>query len=245
MHCNKNMAAILNGFNNNGTQWQNIGQSVKREYNLAVQLSVPIMQSMSLLSATLLFSLALPAGNGRTEPTGQSMRNCAAGITPEQSRICDEEASRQAVAGSQTTQLDGGWRLVKTSNPHGGPNAVSVMHLVNSARSDFGMAGLSLQCGPKAIEVVIVLLEPLSRYAHPAVVITAGSRRFEFEASVTQTGLALVLPQAASTLAADEWQKTTELSLQIETKPAPIKGVVSIDGLSGAWRSLTPHCATK
>jgi len=141
--------------------------------------------------------------------------------------------------------LDGGWRLVKTKNPRGGPDAVSVMHLVDSARSDFGMAGLSLQCGPKGIEVIIVLLEPLSRHAHPAVVITAGSRRFDFEASVTQTGQAVVLPQAASTLAADEWQKITELSLHIETTTSPIKGVVSIDGLSGAWRSLTPYCAAK
>jgi hypothetical protein len=210
------------------------------------------MQSVNIFSGTLLSSsvtllllLVLSVGLGRTEPAGQGMRNCVSGITPEQSRICDEEASRQAAAGSQTTQLDGGWRLVKTSNPLGGPNAVSVMHLANSAKSDFGMAGLSLQCGPKDVEVVIVLLESLSRDAHPTVVITAGSRRFEFEASVSQTGQALVLPKAASTLAADEWQKTTELSLQIETRPAPIKGVVSIDGLSGAWRSLTPYCAAK
>jgi hypothetical protein len=203
------------------------------------------MQSETVLSVTLLLSLALLAGPARPEPADQAMRNCASGISPEQSRICDEEASRQAGAGSETTQLDGGWRLVKTRNPRGGANAVSVMHLVNGARSDFGMAGLSLQCGPKDVEVVIVLLEALSHSVHPVVVITAGSRRSEFEASVTRTGEALVLPQAASSLAANEWQKATELSLQIETGRAPINAIVSIDGLSSAWRSLTPYCAAK
>src|SRR4051794_7861676 len=95
----------------NGTQWQNLEQNGKRESCLAVQLSVPVMRSLSILSVTLLFSLTLLAGHGRTEPTSQGMRNCAAGISSEQSRICDEEASRQAGAGSQITLLDGGWRL--------------------------------------------------------------------------------------------------------------------------------------
>ena len=200
---------------------------------------------MRRLSGLCVISLLLLVEVGRTDPAGQGMRGCAPGINPEQSRICDEEAFKQAATGSQTTQLDGGWRLVNTRNPSGGASAVSVMHLANTTRSDFAMAGLSLQCGPKGIEVALVLLEPLSRHARPAVVITAGTRRSEFEASVTQTGQALVLPQAASTLAAGEWQKASELSLQIETNPTPIKGVVSIDGLSGAWRSLSPYCAAK
>jgi len=154
---------------------------------------------MRRLSGLCVISLLLLVEVGRTDPAGQGMRGCAPGINPEQSRICDEEAFKQAATGSQTTQLDGGWRLVNTRNPSGGASAVSVMHLANTTRSDFAMAGLSLQCGPKGIEVALVLLEPLSRHARPAVVITAGTRRSEFEASVTQTGQALVLPQAAST----------------------------------------------
>jgi hypothetical protein len=201
-----------------------------------------MMQSLSVLWVTLLLLLV---DAGRTDTAGQGMRRCTSGVSPEQSRICDEEALKQAETGSQTTQLDGGWRLVKTRNPNGGASAVSVMHLADTSRSDFAMAGFSLQCGQKDIEVALVLLEPLPRRTRPAVVITSGTRRWEFEASVTQAGQALVLPQTASALAAGEWQKASELSLQIETNPTPIKGVVSIDGLSSAWRSLSPHCAAK
>ena len=200
---------------------------------------------MQRLSVLCVFLLLLSVEIGRTDTVSQGMRNCMSGVSPEQSRICDEQALKQTETGSQTTQLDGGWRLVKTRNPDGGASAVSVMHLANTTRSDFAMAGLSLQCGPKDIEVVVVLLEPMSRHTRPAVAITAGTRRWEFEASVTQAGQALMLPQAASILAAGEWQKASELSLQIETKPTPIKGVVSIDGLSTAWRSLSPYCAAK
>ncbi len=222
--------------------WQKFEHKFNLKIYLAVNLWKPVMPRLSVLSVTLLLLLV---EGGRTDPAGQDMRHCASGISPEQSRVCDEEAFKQAAAGSQTTQLDGGWRLVKTSNPLGGASAVSVMHMADTTKSDFGMAGLSLQCGPKDIEVVLVLLEQLPRHARPAVVITAGTRRFEFEASVTQTGQVLVLPQAASTLAANDWQKATELSLQIETKPIPIKGVVSIDGFSSAWRSLSALCVAK
>jgi hypothetical protein len=200
------------------------------------------MPRLSVLWVSLLLLLV---DVGRTGTAAQGMRRCTSGVSPEQSRICDEEALKQAETGSQTTQLDGGWRLVKTRNPDGGASAVSVMHLADTSRSDFAMAGLSLQCGPKDIEIVLVLLEPLPRHTRPAVVITSGTRRWEFEASVTQAGQALVLPQTASALAAGEWQKASELSLQIETNTMPIKGVVPIDGLAGAWRSLSPHCAAK
>jgi hypothetical protein len=173
------------------------------------------------------------------------LQNCSAGANSDQRRRCDEEAFKQVETRSQTTQLDGGWRLVRTRDPSGSADAISVMHVVDISKSDANLAGLSLQCGKDGIEVILIVLEPLSRSARPAVVFNAGNKRAEFEASVVQTGEALRLPRAASDLAAGEWQSATELTIEIETKPTPIRGTVPISGLSTAIRLLSENCATR
>ncbi|KJC62745.1 hypothetical protein UP10_00755 [Bradyrhizobium sp. LTSPM299] len=170
------------------------------------------------------------------------MLNCASGINPEQRRQCDEEAFRQVESGSQSTQLEGGWRLVKTTNPDGGADAISAMHVVDSVKSDARLAGLSLQCGRDGIEVVLILLEPVSRSTRPTVVLTTGEKPAEFEASVIQGGAALLLPAGASNLAAAEWQSAKELSVDIQSKPTEIRGAVPIGGLSAALRYLSQNC---
>jgi hypothetical protein len=115
--------------------------------------------------------------------------------------------------------------------------------LVDTTKSDASLAGLSLRCSREGFEVVLIVLEPLPRASHPIVILTAGSKRSEYEASVAQTGEALLLPQAASSLAAGDWQKATELSVEIATKPNPVRGIVPIAGLPAALRSLSPNCA--
>jgi hypothetical protein len=119
------------------------------------------------------------------------------------------------------------------------------MHVADTVKSDINLAGLNLQCGQQGIEVVLILLEPLSRTARPTVALTAGTSRSEFEASVVQGGEALLLPQAASSLVAGAWQNATELSVEIETKPSPIRGAVPIGGLPAALRALSPNCAVR
>jgi hypothetical protein len=143
------------------------------------------------VSAFLLF---LWIGPGWPEPPPPRSLNCLSGATFDQRQKCDEEALGQAQK-SQTTQLDGGWRLVRTRNQSGGADAVSVMHVADTAKSDTGLAGLSLQCGRDGIEVVLIVLERLSRTARPSVTLTAGINRVEFEASVVQGGEVLLLPQ--------------------------------------------------
>jgi hypothetical protein len=57
----------------------------------------------------------------------------------------------------------GSWRLVRTPNPRGGPDAVSVMQTPDPSRSDIDLAGLMLRCSDRGFEVLIVLLHPFSR----------------------------------------------------------------------------------
>src|SRR5947208_2016667 len=111
-----------------------------------------MMIRTTLLCAVLLVAVG---GSARAEPQRPGMLNCASDVSPEQRQRCDEEAFRQVETGSQSTQLEDGWRLVKSRDPDGGADAVSAMHVVDSARSDARLAGLSLQCGKNGIEVVL------------------------------------------------------------------------------------------
>jgi hypothetical protein len=194
---------------------------------------------VTLLCAAL---LVVADGSSRAEPPRPGMLNCASGISPEQRQQCDEEAFRQVESGSQSTPLEGGWRLVKSKNPDGGADAISAMHVVDSVKSDARLAGLSLQCGRDGIEVVLILLEPVSRSTRPTVVLTTGEKRAEFEASVIQGGAALMLPADASKLAAGDWQSATELSVDIQSNPTEIRGAVPTGGLSTALRYLSQNC---
>jgi hypothetical protein len=182
---------------------------------------------------------------GHTEPLRRELQNCVAGVGPGQRQRCDEEASQQVNALSQTTSLADGWRLVRTKNPSSSAEAMSVMHVAQTTKSDLALAGLSLRCSGNGIEVVLIMLEPLPRGSHPSVTVTMGSSKVQFEASATQRGEALLLPPSAASLAAGEWQNAGELGIEIATEPAPIKGTMPIRGLSGALRALSPYCAGK
>ena len=186
--------------------------------------------------------LVLTDGSSRAEPPRPGVLNCTSGVDAEQRRRCDEEAFRQVESGSQSTQLEGGWRLVKSRNPDGGADAISVMHVVDSAKSDARIAGLNLQCGKEGIEIVLIVLEPLSRSTRPNVTLTAGEKRAEFQASVIQGGVALLLPTGASKLAASDWQNANELAVEIGTTPTAIRGSVPIAGLATALRYLQQDC---
>src|ERR1700678_3016016 len=54
----------------------------------------------------------------------------------------------------------GSWRLVRTPNVRGGADAVSIMHIADSSRSDLDLAGLTLRCGENGIEALVVVVEP-------------------------------------------------------------------------------------
>ncbi|MCK1522217.1 MULTISPECIES: hypothetical protein [unclassified Bradyrhizobium] len=197
---------------------------------------------LMMRSILLCVGLLMTTTPGRAEPMSPGILNCGSGITAEQRRRCDEEAFKQIQSGSQSTQLESGWRLVKSKNPDGGADAISVMHVVDSAKSDTGLAGLSLQCGKGGIEIVLIVLEPLSRSARPNVALIAGEKRAEFQASVIQSGVALQLPAEASKLAASDWQNANELAVEIGTAPKAIHGAVPLAGLATALRYLSRSC---
>lgn len=199
------------------------------------------MKSLSLIP---LLALSL-AGAARSDSANPPLQDCTSGASADQQRQCDRQAAEQLSSASRITALEGGWRLVRTKNPSGGRDAVSVMHVADSLKSDASFAGLNLQCGPKGVEIILVTLERRSRGDRPKVALsTTGSRR-EFEATVIQSGEALLLPQTAADLAAHDWQTSPQLSVEIEAGPAPIRGVIPIMGLAVAMKTLTENCSVR
>ena len=196
------------------------------------------------LSAGILSPIVIPRVVVADSPSS-TLQSCVYGLSAEQRQRCDEAVSNQSKFSGQTVPLEGGWRLVRTKNPGGTTETISVMHVADTAKSDIGLAGLSLRCGLGSFEVILITLEPLPRASRPNVILTVGSVRNQFQASVAQSGEQLVLPQAASGLATGEWQSGTELSVEIETQPNPIRGIVPIGGLSAALRLLSPLCAAR
>ncbi|MGY8667472.1 hypothetical protein Q3C01_34675 [Bradyrhizobium sp. UFLA05-109] len=199
---------------------------------------------MKGLSFVPLLALLL-AGSARSEPANPPLKGCISGASADQQRLCDRQASEQLTSASRITALEGGWQLVRTKNPSGGTDAVSVMHVADSSQSDLRLAGLNLQCGQKGVEVILVTLERRSRGDRPKVVLSATGSRSEFEATVVQAGEALLLPQPASDLAVHEWQNSPQLSVEIDAKPAPIRGVIPIKGLATAMKALTTNCPAR
>lgn len=86
------------------------------------------------------------------------------------------------VQGPPNSELTGGWHFVRTRNPYGGVDAISIMHTADTSRSDLDLAGLMIRCSKGGTEVAVVLLRPY-RFGRDPVLCSAhqemkpGSRR--------------------------------------------------------------------
>jgi hypothetical protein len=149
-----------------------------------------------------------------------------------------------AVAPPQASSTGAGnWRLVRTPNPAGGPDAVSITQTADITKSDLDLAGLMLRCGQTGVEVLVVLVEPLPPRAHPKVSVSTGGAALDLPATVVPPGALILLPQDASVLANGPWQNAAELTIDVEDSSERVKGVVPVAGLSSALPKLMANCA--
>jgi hypothetical protein len=144
---------------------------------------------------------------------------------------------------TEAPNLTNGWRLVRSADPSGGPDAISVDHTADVSRSDLDFAGLMLRCGAQAPEVAIIALTPFTPRAKPNVTISANGKDWRFVAQVVPPGAELLLPQEATTLAYGPWQHAHELSITVTSPEQSFAGLVPIDGLPEALTALTANCA--
>jgi hypothetical protein len=144
----------------------------------------------------------------------------------------------------------GTWRLLRTPNPSGGREAVSITQTADMLRSDVDLAGLMLRCGETGVEVLVVLTQPLPLRAHPNVIVDAAGETTDFTATVVPPGAAVLLPKQASTLAAGAWQTAAELSIQVNSAESKgdlsaVHGVIPLSGLSAAFPLLLSNCRSR
>jgi len=176
------------------------------------------------------------------QPSNADFQDCSGKLAPNDRQHCEDMFTRRVQAGSQTSQLPDGWRLVRTPDPRGGPEAVvSVLHAADTAKSHPNLAGLTFRCGPTGIDTLLIMLEPLTRGSRYGVRIKSGSTETQFEAKALQGGEVLLLPPSASALAGGAWQAAPEISVDIAA-PSPIGGSVPLSGLSGALLALSRNC---
>jgi hypothetical protein len=168
-------------------------------------------------------------------------QDCSAKLAAGDRQRCEDLFARRVQAASQTSQLPGGWRLVKTPDPRGGPQAVSVLHTADTGKSDANFAGLTFRCSQDGIEALLILLQPLARGSQYAVRIKSGSVETLLEARALQAGEVLLLPPSATVQANGPWQTAPELLVDIAA-PSPIHGAVPLNGLSGALSVLSQSC---
>ena len=190
--------------------------------------------------------LVITVGQTAGQPDG-NLEHCRAVIDDAARLRCYEAATKPSTKAVPQALGPGAgtWRLVRTKNPAGGPEAVSVMQTADITKSDLDLAGMMLRCGESGVEVLLVLVSPLPPRAHPTATVNAGSISEKFSATVVPPGSAILLPKEATTLASGPWQAAPELAVQIdarESEPNTMRGVVPLAGLGVALTRLRANC---
>ncbi|AMN43767.1 hypothetical protein RHPLAN_53510 [Rhodoplanes sp. Z2-YC6860] len=147
---------------------------------------------------------------------------------------------RPSPGGSPDSQTIGEWRFIRTPNPQGGSEAVSITRPGDLAKSDPNFVGIMIRCAASDIEVLAVLLQPLPPRARPIVVVNG----VKFDGQIVPPGM-VRLPPELSTSARTQWPKLPSVSLQVEEGGTSTKGMVFLDGLDQALEKLTTTCPAR
>jgi hypothetical protein len=215
------------------------------------------LSGRSFCRALLYLGIIAAAGGGVGQGLGQPFAGPDSNF--ERCRAITDDAARLRCYEAETSQpsnrppptagpaMAGPWPLVRTPNPAGGRDAVSVLKTADITKSDIDFAGLMLRCGEHNIEVLAVLVRPLPPRAHPRVAVTTGGRTIDFIASVVPPGAEVLLPPEAIALASGPWQIASELSVVVgavegDDQPSQIRGVISLAGLGAALAQLQANC---
>jgi hypothetical protein len=203
-----------------------------------------ILAGACVLLLTTCTSWPSLAGGVRERPpaTADALPSCLAMMIDQGTHRCRTNQAMFDRAAAPVPSVGGTWRLLRTPDPAGGRNAISIMQIADVTRSDLGFAGMMLRCGEVAPEILIVLVEPLPPRAHPKVMIAAGSVPVQFTATVLPPGVLILMPPEATALAEGPWQNSPELAIAVSHERDSIRGVIVLVGFSAAWQTLKTNC---
>lgn len=183
--------------------------------------------------------------NVRSEGLAQqpnNLQHCRLISNPsERLRCYEKEATDQTQ--DMEPAVEGGWRLVRTPNPKGGPDAVSIMRTADLGQSDADLAGLVVRCAPQGQEVLVVVIQPLPPGAQPQVDIGPAGSTVTYTATVLPPGLEILLPADAAMRIQHQWERAPELSMVVDEGQIKVRGAVPIAGLQAAFQLLLANCS--
>ena len=161
------------------------------------------------------------------------------------SRAADPHSENVPFSADQTisSELADGWRLLRTHNPKGGADAISITHPADTSRSDLDLVGLMIRCTEKKPEVLVVVLPTLRASTRPHVTIGASGDTTEFLGSIVPPGTLVLLPESASILVSDQWQTMQDLFVRVDNDKSAIQGVIKLTGLPAVFKKLKSACA--
>jgi hypothetical protein len=137
----------------------------------------------------------------------------------------------------------GEWRLVRSPDPRGGPDAVSITHTADVSRSDSDFAGVMLRCALDGVEVLLIIIEPRSPRVRPRVKLGTSGKEVDYQATVVPPFTALLLPkEAASLVSALGGSAAVELSVELSGETGAVHAVVPLAGLQPALNTLKANC---
>ncbi len=141
---------------------------------------------------------------------------------------------------SSSHAIAGNWRLVRTPNPKGGKDAISIMHTAELSQSDPNFAGLLIRCSEHGPEALVVFVRPLPPRARPK--ISAAGKTYD--GSVVSPGAEILLPGAGSD-AQTRWINLPTLQINVVEDGVTTKGTVPLDGLQAALGTLNAACLSQ
>ena len=196
-----------------------------------------------ILSMALVYLFVTTSIFAQGRDVSQDFEKCKA-IASDQARLnCLKDLLPNASSDPAASAAHDSWPLVRTPNPKGGPDAVSIMRTADTARSDPDLAGLMIRCQEKpGFEVLLALVRPFPPRTKRDVVITAGTTQSVLHAEASSTGTALILPIEATAFTTGPWRGLDEFAVTIKDPEAEIRGVIPLGGLAPAMAKLGASC---
>jgi hypothetical protein len=146
---------------------------------------------------------------------------------------------------SQGVTLLEGWQLIRTPDPRGGADTMSISHVADLQKSDPNLAGILLRCVDRQIELFMIVIEPYPPQITINLTLKLGnSAASAYRSSVIPPGVMVRLPAEAATAILDRRQQSDDLNVSIVSGTTqPTTGVIKLTGLEQALATLRTSCA--
>jgi len=138
-----------------------------------------------------------------------------------------------------------GWQLVRTPDPRGGADAISISHVADLQKSDPNLAGITLRCVNRQIEIFMIVIEPYPPNIPINLSLKLGNNSAStYRGNIVPPGVMVRLPPEAATAIFDRRPQFDDLNVSLAYGTAPVTtGLVKLTGLEQALGTLKTLCA--